>query len=224
MNTLTCIQPSFIPWIGYFNLIKYSDCFVFLDDVQYTRRDWRNRNRLKTIEGKTHYLTIPVKSKHNFLAPINTIKIKEIPTKLLRFIQYNYKKAPYFTQIYTLLHPFLAEPPPLLSQLCIDITLAICNYLEIKNSFYRSSSFQTTTTSPVEKIIELCKQTNSTHYISGVKGENYLKETLFKNANLSLSYQNFKHPTYPQTTSAFTSHLSIIDLLFNTGPKAINYI
>jgi len=222
------LQPSYIPWRGYFHQIKKADLFIFYDDVQYDKHGWRNRNRIKTKQGG-QWVTIPVYSKgviENGL-PINQVKInwsENWNDKHLRSIQQAYSKAPYFDQNVALLEPFYQQHPEFLADFTIDLTIAIARQLGIQQTrFIRSSSLPAVGTR-TDRLISILKNVGATHYISGPSARDYIEMDKFISAGISLEYMQYDYAEYPQLYPPYDPFVSIIDLLFMTGPEAPKFI
>jgi hypothetical protein len=227
MKTLALLQPSYLPWIGYFNQVLSVDEFVFLDDVQYTKNDWRNRNRIKTPTGSL-WLTLPVNDKNRISSKllINQVEIKNNNDLLkhLTTIEMNYKKAKYYSEFYPILKDFLSQDWKMLSELNIDFIDLVLSYLGIKKKIHKSSDFDIEQTTKMDRIIKICNLFGADRYLSGSAAKDYINIDIFKRSNISVEFQNYDHPYYPQIWGEFISHLSIIDLLLNNGRKSINYI
>ena len=220
------LQPNYIPWIGYFEIIKSSDIFIFLDDVQYTKRDWRNRNFIN-INNKKYLLTIPVNTKGKFHQKINEVKLanQKFKEKHLEIIRQNYKKTRYFDEFFYILNKtYNKYSEDYLSEFNINLIKVISNYLKIETKFMKSSDFKIELKSN-EKLIELCKKVNCKIYLSGIKARNYLNEKKFIEANIKLKIVKYKQQKiYKNQINKFIPKLSIIDLIFNEGPNSINYL
>ncbi|MCS6806064.1 MAG: WbqC family protein [Acidobacteriota bacterium] len=222
------LQPSYIPWRGYFHQIYKADVFVFYDDVQYDKHGWRNRNRIKTSSG-TRWLTIPVLSKGVMeqRIPINQVRINPHENwgkKHFRSLRQNYGKAPYFDRYAPLLEEFYARPTVWLADLTIELTIALARELGItRTQFLRSSSLRVSG-SKTERLVEILTMLGATHYISGPSAKNYLEEEKLAAAGISLEYMIYDYPEYEQLYPPFDPHVSIVDLLFMTGPDAAKYI
>ena len=228
MKRVVILQPSYLPWIGYFDQINKADVFIFFDDVQFTRRDWRNRNRIKMQSGQADFITIPVQSKGNYLANIDQIHIdnqQEWAKKHLMMFLHNYKRAPFFSPVQERLQSVLTKRYELLADLTIDLIKNIAEYVGIANTtFLTSSKIPVSYQDSTDHLIQLCKAVGATHYLTGDSAKNYLDENRFTYNNLILEYQNYVHPVYPQLWGQFLSHLSIVDLLFNVGHHALDVI
>ncbi|EKD63224.1 MAG: hypothetical protein ACD_51C00316G0019 [uncultured bacterium] len=227
---VTILQPSYIPWIGYFDQINKSDVFVFFDDVQYTRRDWRNRNRIKTTKGEEKYLTVPVEAKGNYDALIKDIKIhydnKCWEKSHLGLIKENYRSAEFFPEVFPILERHLLEKYEYLSDLNCELTRELSEYLGIKHvQFVKSSGLGITNyNDSTEHLVNICKKFNATSYLTGDSAKSYMNEEMFKKENIELKYHGYKHPEYNQLHGKFLPYLSIIDLLFNCGKKSLSIL
>ena len=212
-------QPGYLPWLGFFKKIESSDVFVFLDDVQYEKNGWQNRNKIRTSDGSI-WLTVPIKSKLDL--KINEIRIDNNSTwktKHRKSIEINYSKAkhfqelwPDFESIYELNHTSL-----------LDLNIKLINFLmdklEIKTKVCFSSDLEIKEKSS-DRILAICKALKADKYLSGALGKNYLKINNFEKNGIIVELQNFQHPVYPQCYEPFIPNMSTIDLLFNEGSKS----
>lgn len=217
-------QPNYIPWLGYFYKMWESDIFVFLDTVQYPRgQSYANRNKVKTHNGTT-WLTIPISTPSGEKGKVPYTEVEFASTKWkrkhLRTLQMNYKKAEFYDEIYPLLEEKIDKHVDFV-ELNIDLITSIADYLEIDTRLVRLSNLLDDFGDKTELIIDICKRLNSSIYLSGTGGgKEYNDDELLKENGIELRYSQFKHPEYPQLWDGFESHLSIIDLLFNCGPKS----
>jgi hypothetical protein len=222
------LQPSYIPWRGYFHQIRKADVFVFYDDVQYDRGGWRNRNRIKT-PGGSRWLTVPVHSRgHQFNnTPISEIRLAcGTPAGLnhWRVIEAAYRSAPHFERYEPLVRRFYERDDEYLADFTIATTIELAKALGVgETRFVRSSSLGIGGTRN-ERLMGLLKEVGATHYISGPSAKSYLDEDLFRESDVVLEYMDYKYPEYPQLHSAYDEFVSILDLLFMTGPEAAGYI
>ena len=223
---MAIVQSNYIPWKGYFDLINLVDEFVLFDDMQYTRRDWRNRNLIKTRAG-AKWLTIPVAVKGNFFQKIKDTRVSDPgwATKHWGSIVHNYSKAHYFAQYR---EPFerlyLGSQENFLSQINYAFLTAICKILGIDTRITWSDDF-VPAEGKTERLVSICKQTGATTYISGPAARDYIDETLFNDANISLEYMDYSsYPEYRQLFPPFEHGVSVIDLIFNEGPDAPKYM
>ncbi len=224
MTIVSIHQPNFVPWIGYFYKIVNCDVFVFLDNVQYTKNSFINRNKIKTPQ-RDRWLTVPVSFKFGQL--INEVKINnnvQWRKKNLRTIEINYKKAPHYDAIYDLLKSACFRNEwELLTDLNIKLINTICQFLDLRVKTIRASTLGFNTSS-TDLLIKIIKKLDGKIYLSGKGGANYQDEEKFKQNGISLLYTDFIGPIYPQLYGDFIPNLSIIDLLFNCGSESIKYI
>jgi len=221
------LQPSYIPWRGYFHQIARSDVFVFYDDVQYDTRGWRNRNRIKTADG-TRWLTIPVHSKgaQTDHIAINKIKIdwsKSWNEQHWQTLKHAYAKAPFFSQFSEKLQEIYSQTNDLLADFTIPLTIQVSNWLGFRPQFIRSSEISTHG-DKTERLISILQSLGADHYISGPSAMDYIEPVLFEQAGINLEYMQYNYPEYPQLYPPFDGQVTILDLLFMTGDNAKNYI
>jgi len=219
------LQPSYIPWRGYFDLIHRADVFVFYDDVQYDKNGWRNRNRIKTAKG-TAWLTIPVPQRGVISAkvPINAVVPigNTWPHDHVEALTRSYAAAPYFDEGW--LRGLYSDPAPLLADFTIATTVEIATRLGIRDTrFVRSSQLHATGTK-TERLIGLLRELGATHYLSGPAARDYLEPQQFDDAGIALEWMTYDYPEYPQLYPPFDPFVSVLDLLFMTGPDAPRYI
>ena len=228
-NKMNCVilQPSYIPWRGYFHQIYCSDVFVFYDDVQYDKHGWRNRNRIKTHQG-AQWLTIPVHGRDNDLPlPINQARIdwrKPWNRKHAMSIQQAYSKAPYFQLYAPLLEQIYSRHDEFLADFTIETTIALARELGIVHTQFLRSSSLAATGSKTERLIQILTRIGATHYISGPSARDYIQVELFETAGIELEYIVYDYPEYPQLHSPYDPQVSILDLLLMCGPEALKYI
>ncbi len=222
------LQPSYIPWRGFFDQIYRADVFVFYDDVQYDKRGWRNRNQIKTPLGK-QWLTIPVHSRgaQTEHIPINQIRISwDSPWNEdhRNLLQVSYSKSPFYQKYAYVMQDFYQRHDELLADFTIDLTVALAQQLGIQNTrFLRASSLQTVG-SKTDRLISVLEAIGADHYISGPSAQDYIEPEKFAQAGIRLEYMGYNYPEYPQLYPPFDPQLSILDLLFMTGPDALRYI
>jgi hypothetical protein len=221
------LQPSYIPWRGYFHQIQKADKFIFYDDVQYDTRGWRNRNRLKTHRGPI-WLTIPVNKRSVQVqkTPIHQIKIAwDTPWNKNHWktIVTNYAKAPFFSRYAPLIESFYTQQSEYLADFTIELTIHLAQELGIAHTqFLRSSSLLVTGTK-TERLINILNKVGADHYITGPAAQAYLDEAAFLQAGIHLEYMVYDYIEYPQLYPPFDPQVSILDLLFMTGPAALSY-
>lgn len=226
MKKVAILQSNYIPWKGYFDLIAAVDEFILYDDMQYTRRDWRNRNQIKTPQG-VQWLTVPVLVKGKYHQKIKDTEIDGISWAIdhWKALKQNYRRAPYFQEMATWLEPlYLAETYTNLSQLNRRFLEAVCKYLGIK-TLITSSSDYSMIEGKTERLADLCAQVGGTEYISGPAAKDYIEENVFRNLNIKLTWFDYAgYPEYPQLWGAFTHGVTILDLLFNNGQNSRDYM
>lgn len=225
MNRVGVIQPNYIPWRGYFYFIHEVDIFIFHDDIQYTKQDWRNRNKVRTLSGDLVWLSVPVRAKKDTL--IMDVEIDYSSgwvRKHLAILEQSYSKAPFFREHFMPFKELLEKKIPLLSDLNIEICYLVCDWLGIKTTLIKSSTLSCSGKKD-EKLISMLRKVDGTHYLSGPAAKNYIQPHLWQEAGIGLEYISYPdYPAYPQINPGFEPQVSILDLLFMTGPDAPRYI
>jgi hypothetical protein len=227
MNSVI-LQPSYIPWRGYFHQIQKADIFVFFDDVQYDARGWRNRNRVKTPQGSI-WLTIPICSKglRSQALPINEIRIdwtKDWSGKHLETLRHVYGKTPFFACYEEDLTEMYRERCELLADFTIKLTIFLSDKLKLAPTRFMRSSELAVTGNKTDRLLNILQTINTTHYISGPSARDYIEEDKFRDAGINLEYMSYEYPEYPQLYPPFDPTVSILDLLFMCGPDSMRYI
>lgn len=219
------LQSNYIPWKGYFDLINDVDLFIFYDDVQYTKNDWRNRNKIKTPIG-SQWLTIPVGTDLNQLTCEVKLKNPVWHKKHWKTIQQYYSKSPFFYLYQDFFQKvYLDKTWHYLSEINQYLIKSIAiDFLGITTEFKDSREYNVTG-SNLDRLINLLQSTKADIYISGPSAKNYIDEKIFNQASIQLEYKDYSHyPEYPQRYPPFDHHVSIIDLLFNCGEQSSHYI
>lgn len=226
MKKVAIIQSNYLPWKGYFDLIAAVDEFVLYDDMQYTRRDWRNRNQIKTPQG-LQWLTVPVVVKGRYHQSILETEIdgSDWAARHWRTIEQNYRRATHFDAIAEWLRPiYLERSYTHLSPLNRDLLTGVCDYLGISTHITSSSDY-TLADGKTERLVDLCAQLGASEYISGPSAKDYVDASLFEARGIALTWFDYAgYPAYPQLWGEFTHTVSIVDLLFNCGPSAKTYM
>jgi hypothetical protein len=225
-KTIAVVQSNYIPWRGYFELINSVDEFILYDDVQYTIRDWRNRNIIKTSSGLL-WLTIPVEVKGKYFQKIKDTRISD-PTwgrKHWASIIRNYSRTKYFPMQKELFEElYLQADDKLLSHINYRFIVAICRILGIRTTISWSMDYDLIG-DKTERLVHLCQQAGATAYLSGPSAKAYLNEDLFRSEDIAVSYMDYSgYPEYTQLYPPFQPQVSILDLIFNEGPQATNYM
>ena len=220
-------QSNYISWKGYFDMIQSVDLFILYDDVQYTRRDWRNRNKIKVPHG-LKWLTIPVNVKGKYLQKIKdtTVSNKDWRFNHLKTIKGSYSKSKYFTDVFPLVEElYLSAKFETISEINFHFISGICNYLNIDTDITFSSNYDLSENRKTERLVDICKQAGATEYISGPLAKDYIIRDKFEAHNIKLTWMNYdNYPEYPQLYGDFVHKVSILDLLFNCGKNAIDFI
>lgn len=226
MKTVAIVQSNYIPWKGYFDLINAVDEFILFDDVQYTRRDWRNRNKIKTPNGP-QWLTIPVDVKGKFLQKINETLVSDSTWRRthLEALRHNYARAPYFAESKAWLETlYLGDDEVTLSKINYRFLVAICQKLNIHTPIRWSSDY-TIVEGKNERLISLCQQAEADVYISGPAARDYMDLGVWQQAGITVKFANYVgYAEYHQLHPPFDHFVSALDLLLNEGPNAVNYL
>jgi hypothetical protein len=225
-KSVAIVQSNYIPWKGYFDLIAAVDEFVIYDDMQYTRRDWRNRNQIKTPSGP-QWLTVPVMVKGRYYQSIRETQIDRTAwaKKHWRAMIQNYGQAPFFAEISSWLAPiYMQGQHTHLSTLNQCLIQKICDYLGIATVIRNSAEFSLKGDRS-EKLLGIARALEATCYKSGPSAKAYLDTTIFELAGITVEWFDYSgYPTYPQQWGPFEHHVSIVDLLFQCGPSASKYM
>jgi hypothetical protein len=221
------LQPSYIPWRGYFDQIRQADLFIFYDDVQYDKHGWRNRNQIKTKQGR-QWLTIPVHSAGVTQGlPINQVRIdwsKPWAENHLKALTFAYAKAPYFKKYLPLLEEFYARRDPLIADFTIATIITLARTLGIAHTrFLRSSEISGINGQKTDRLIQILQAVGATAYLSGPSARDYIEQDKFDAAGIPLAYMEYNYPEYPQLYPPFDPNVSILDLLFMVGDDALKY-
>ena len=225
---LACIQSNYIPWKGYFDIINYVDEFILYDDVQYTKDDWRNRNKIKTENG-TKWLTIPISVSNKFGQLIKDAKTVENKWAKSHWssIEHNYRTTAHFKkyrQTIKSLYNQCAEES-YLSKINYIFIKQICSIFEISTKLTWSMDYHLGEKNPNKRLIEICKKANVDIYVSGPSAINYLDPELWESENIKIEFFSYEgYQEYPQLFPPFTHNVSALDLIFNVGDEAKNYL
>lgn len=223
---IAILQSNYIPWKGYFDLIAAVDECILYDDMQYTRRDWRNRNQIKTPHGE-QWLTVPVVVKGKYYQKIRETQINgnDWGAEHWKALVQNYRRAPYFAEIALWLEPlYLNDTFTHISHLNRRFIEAICTYLGIKTTITNSWDY-ILLEGKSERLADLCVQAGGNEYISGPAAKDYIDEKVFANVGVKLTWFDYAgYPEYPQQWGEFTHGVTILDLLFNCGKESTRYM
>jgi hypothetical protein len=224
MKKVAILQSNYIPWKGYFDLIAAVDEFIIYDNVQFTKNDWRNRNKIKTQKG-VEWLSVPVGQDISRLIQDVEIKDNRWQSKHWESIQHAYKRAPYFDQFASKLKPLYLERDYLkLSELNRIMINFVCAELGIQTRISNSWDYEFIP-GKSDRLVSICEQAGASEYISGPSAKNYLDEKLFTKASIKVTWFGYEdYPEYSQLWGEFNHAVSVIDLLFNMGSNSSKYM
>ena len=226
MRTVAIMQPTYLPWMGYFDLMDQGDIFVLLDSVQFDKRSWQQRNRIKAPNGEL-LLTVPVLSKGKRDQRICEVQIDQTSNfaeKHVKTIEHYYSKAPFFGKYIDEFATVLRKRHQHLAELTIELIDWLRETIGIETRLIRSSSLGVEG-AKVELLIATCKSVGAERYLSPLGSKAYIDENnIFPQNNLELKYQNFEHPKYAQLHGDFIPYMSVIDLLFNEGQRSLEIV
>jgi len=224
---VTIHQPQYLPWLGYFDKADRADIFILLDNVQYKKNDWQNRNKIRTSQG-SQWLTVPVIS--NFGQKIIDVKIDQKQNwqkAHCSAIKLNYGKAKYYEKYISEIEDIYQQKWEYLVDINMILLEKIVGWLGITTRLVRSSKYAVAEES-TQRLVDLCLQFDANTYLSGADGEKYLEFEKFKEKNITVTTQDYCHPVYSQLWSVnnnqFSSHMSVLDLLFNHGDDSLKIL
>ncbi|MBI4040659.1 MAG: WbqC family protein [Deltaproteobacteria bacterium] len=222
---LGCIQPSYIPWKGYFHLIQKSDIFVFHDNIQYDKQSWRNRNLIKTAVGK-QWLSVPVKIKDDWQKNILEVDIdndQPWQRKHINLIRQNYLKSPFYDHYIDFFEDVYRSHWKRLVDLDVYLIKEICGFLGIRTRLISASELSLEG-KKTDRLVQMCLQCQAKKYLSGPAAKEYIELPKFLEHGIELEYMDYTYPVYPQLFGEFDHQVSIIDVLFNCGENSYQYI
>lgn len=212
---ISIMQPTFMPWLGYFEMINQVDKFIFLDNVQFEKQSWQSRNKIKS-QNKELYITLHIQ-KMPLNSKIQDIKLstnQHFKIKLLKTLKQNYAKSINFDKYYSSIENILLNATNL-CQVNIDFIQFFLKILNINTPLYRSSELGLPLKQKDCLVIDICKYFNAKTYLSASGSKTYMNINLYEKQNIEVVFFEYKHPTYSQIGEVFISHLSIIDFIFN---------
>jgi hypothetical protein len=212
-------QPNFLPWLGYFYKIATVDLFVFLDDVQYTKNSFINRNKIRA-GNDSRWLTCPVATSGEFGQAIKDVryyKPKDTEQSILGILQANYKKTPNYNRYIELIRSALNLEKQTLANQNIILISAVSKELNIPTRMIRSSELDGIEGTATSRLISICKETGANVYLAGFGAAKYQEDELFQQEGITVTRSEFVHPVYNQVGPGFISNLSVVDFLFNAG-------
>lgn len=223
---MAIVQSSYVPWKGYFDLIRCADEFVLLDAVQFTRRDWRNRNRIKTPQGLL-WLTVPVRTRGRFTQRIDEVEISDPgwAQRHWRTLLHAYGRAPGFGTVAAELEALYAAcDQPRLSQVNEHLLRGVCGLLGIGTPISRAARVPAET-DPTQRLVTLCRQAGATEYLAGPSSWAYLREEAFMEAGIAVTTMRYgPYTPYAQLHGPFEDRVSVLDVLFHTGRDALRHV
>jgi len=227
-KTIVILQSNYIPWKGYFDLMAAADEFLLFDEVQYTKNDWRNRNRI-VLNGKLHWLTLPARTAGAFGEAIDRIEVSNADWARAHWdtLKQAYRHAPHYAAIASALEEAYLTAAPLtrLSEINEHFLKALAGMLDLKTSIIRADIVPRTSGDPTHRLVEICKARGATTYLSGPAARNYLKIDAFTRAGVAVYYANYEgYPAYPQACDPFEHGVSMIDTLMQCGYEARGHL
>jgi hypothetical protein len=218
------VQSSYIPWKGYFDLIHDVDEFIFLDEVQFTARDWRSRNKIKTVQGPI-WLTVPVGNNRNRRIFEVALEDSTWQAKHWKSISHAYSRAPFFNMYREFFeHIYLGTCWRTLSEFNQATVRHIASDMLGQSTRFVDSREYAAQGARLDLIIDLLKRAGATTYVSGPSALSYLDQSRFDECGIELIIKRYDYPEHPQLYPSFVHEVSVLDLLFNTGPAAPSYI
>ena len=226
MNKLAILQPNYIPWKGVFEMINMVDIFVILEDVQYTKNDWRNRNKIKTANG-SEWLTVPVLQKSCHDMKIYEAEIDNRynwQRKHYNAFQTNYAKAPFFKKYrYIIEELYLDKKWDNIAELDKYAIKKICEVLNIKTKII--SSLELSACGEKEnRVIDICNKVGANYYLTGPAAKDYIEPENFRKNEIKLEYIKYDYKEYKQVYEPFDHYVTVLDVIFNCGEEAKKYI
>jgi hypothetical protein len=224
MSVCAIMQPTYLPWLGYYGLMLQVDSFIFLDTAQVVKRYWDVRNRIRTSNGEL-FLTVPLKKTQHRDDTIFTNALisyeSDWVAQHLKSILFAYKKATYFSPTFDLLSEILNTRPETLAELNINLITTFAKKLGISCKFERTSALLSLEGKKDKLLVQVCKKSGHTDYFSPLGSAIYIEAEStggnFTQSGIGLSYQNFSHPSYSQLHPNFVPYMSAIDAFMNCG-------
>lgn len=217
------MQPTFIPWIGYFAMIDKVDEFVILDSVQFVKRSWQQRNRIKSSSGEL-MLSVPVFNKGKSDQLIGEVKINKQDVnfkKIIPTIKNNYSKAPFYKEYSDQFFSILEDTDDSLEALNMNIIYFAMNALKISKDKISFGHEMNLDTKKANLLADICVIKNADTYLSAPGSKEYIVESgIFEKKDIKVNYHNYNHPVYPQLYGEFLPYMGVIDLIFNSGPNS----
>jgi hypothetical protein len=220
---ITIHQPQYLPWLGCLDKIDKADVFVILDNVQFKKNEWQNRNRIKTAQGH-QWITVPVL--YRFPEKINEVRINNKANwgrKHLQALITNYSKSTYFDNYKSFFEDIFSRSWDRLVDINIEIIRFLISALDLKTKLVIASDLKLRE-EPTERLVDICKMLDGNRYLAGKDGNKYMNLELFEQEGIDVIFQDFKHPVYHQLFGDFEPCMSAIDLLFNCGDNSLEIL
>jgi hypothetical protein len=215
------LQPGYLPWLGFFDQLRRADVFIYYDDVQYDTHGWRNRNRIKTQHGPI-WLTVPVRHSGLSRPRILDVEIDSGSTwarKHVASLRQAYAAAPFVRQYMPALEELLQQPWERLVDLDLAVVDLMAGWLGLRRRIERASALDIGG-GQSERLLNICRHFGASTYLSGAAARDYLDVPAFEGHGITVEWQQYEHPVYPQLHGDFVPYLSAIDLLLNCGEDA----
>ena len=221
---LAAHQPQFAPWLGFFDKLDRADVFVLLDDVQFKKNEWQNRNRIKGAAGP-QWLTVPVSGRFGeAIGSLDIAQKEDWPTRHLKTLRTCYGRAPHFVETFSRYERVARRQWEKLAALNVELLKDIVAQLNLETAILLASEMGPMPAHRDERLIELCRRCGAQDYLAGAGGRDYMELERYEAAGLNVVFQDYQHPEYPQLFGDFTPNLSVLDLLFNCGPGSMGII
>ena len=217
-------QPQYLPWLGYFDKIDKADIFVLIDNVQFKKNEWQNRNKIKTANG-WQWLTVPVMYRYPQL--INEVEINNKDKwqhRQRQTIISNYKKTPFWSLLEEFFEEIFSSEWQYVSQLNIHVVKRLAGLLGITTPIHVASELGEFPEDPDERLIALTKHFNSDIYLAGGGGKGYMDMEKYDRAGIEVIFQEYRHPVYDQRFGDFEPFMSVVDLIYNHGEKSLEIL
>ena len=217
------LQPAYLPWLGFFEQMLRDEVFVQYDDVQYTKKDWRNRNRIKTPEGPM-WLTVPVETSGRRFQLVRDVRIdptKDWQREHLRALELNYRRAPWFEWAYEPLRGVIEHPHELLVDLDEALVVEISRLLGFERPIHRATVYELSDSDQNGRVIECMQKVGKSVLYNGAASRDIIDLPRFRAEGLDVVFQDYRHPVYPQLWGDFVPYLSVVDLLMNCGSDSL---
>jgi hypothetical protein len=221
---LAAHQPQFAPWLGFFDKLDRADVFVLLDNVQFKKNEWQNRNRIKSANGE-QWLTVPV-SFHfgDKISEVTICRRHNWEKQHLQALRSCYGRAPYFEETLALYEEVIHQAAEKMSDLNVGLLRALTKKLGITTRTLLASELEPLTADRDERLVELCGRLGAETYLAGEGGRGYMNLDRFYSKEIEVVFQSYQHPSYPQLFGDFSPRLSVLDLLFNCGPESMDIV